>query len=162
MKKKLSDHFNPRKNLFYEKHAFRQVRQEEGESIASYATRLRNLAKHCDFHDVNREIIGKIVEGSNSKDVISKILRSSNDLKLEELLDWGRTREVADHQIKDITKGAENYQVVNRVSSSTGKVEAGYAHHARKCYKCGMRYPHDGDCPAKNKKCNRCCKSGHF
>ncbi|RMZ99575.1 hypothetical protein BpHYR1_035165, partial [Brachionus plicatilis] len=24
---------------------------------------------------------------------------------------WGRTREVANHQIKDITKGAENYQV---------------------------------------------------
>lgn len=34
-------------------------------------------------------------------------------MKLEELLDWGRTREVANHQIKDITIGSGSSFTVN-------------------------------------------------
>ena len=72
MKKKLADHFNPRKNRYYEKHIFRSTKQEEGESIASYATRLRNLSKYCGFQDVDSEIISQIVEGTCSKEIIGK------------------------------------------------------------------------------------------
>ncbi|RMZ94467.1 hypothetical protein BpHYR1_017547, partial [Brachionus plicatilis] len=88
MKKKLASHFNPRKNRFYEKHVFRNTKQKDGESIAPYATRLRNLSKYCGFQDVDSEILSQIVEGSHCKDIIGKILRSNDELKLEELLDW--------------------------------------------------------------------------
>ena len=157
MKQKLANHFNPRKNRFYEKHTFRQARQEDGESIASFATRLRNLAKYCGFANVEDKIISQIVEGTNNKDVIGKVLRSSDDLKLEELLDWGRTREVANHQINDIRKTAENSLSVNKLSG-----EKTVTFSTRRCYRCGLKFPHDVECPAKNKKCHKCGEVGHF
>lgn len=32
----------------------------------------------------------------------------------------------------------------------------------QKCRNCGYPYPHNGDCPAKGKKCNTCNKLNHF
>ena len=31
-----------------------------------------------------------------------------------------------------------------------------------KCYQCGGCYPHKNKCPATNKTCNKCNKTGHF
>ena len=45
----LTNYFKPAKNLPYLRHQFRQAKQAEGESIAQYVTRLRQLAKDCDF-----------------------------------------------------------------------------------------------------------------
>ncbi|CAF0717682.1 unnamed protein product [Brachionus calyciflorus] len=156
MKKKLANHFNPIKNRYYEKHIFRNAKQEEGESIASYATRLRNLSKYCGFQDVDSEIMSQITEGSNNKDVIGKILRSNDELKLEELLDWGRTREVANYQIKDITTSSGTQFTVNKISYGN------HTGHVRRCYSCGLKFPHIGECPAKHRKCNKCGVTGNF
>ena len=30
------------------------------------------------------------------------------------------------------------------------------------CFQCGGNCPHSRDCPAKDKKCNKCQKEGHF
>jgi hypothetical protein len=32
----------------------------------------------------------------------------------------------------------------------------------KKCFACGFDYPHEGDCPAKDKKCRTCNLVGHF
>ena len=31
-----------------------------------------------------------------------------------------------------------------------------------KCYRCGGSYPHKEKCPATNKTCHKCNKTGHF
>ncbi|RMZ94547.1 hypothetical protein BpHYR1_030181, partial [Brachionus plicatilis] len=159
MKKKLQNHFNPRKNTYYERLTFRQARQEEGEAIASFATRLRNLAKYCGFHDIETEIISQIVEGSNNKDIISRVLVSKEGLKLDDLLDWRRTREVANNQIKDLKKDF-NSLTVNLVENKSNFLHRNDGF--RKCFKCGLKFPHTGDCPAKSKTCNKCGTIGHF
>lgn len=173
VKRKISSYFNPRKNLWFERHNFRQAKQEVGESIAAFATRLRTLAKYCEFVSVEEEIIGQIIEGSNCTEVISKALRSDNTLKLDELLNWGRTREIAYQQVKHIKEGVHG--TVNFVSKAKLSMKSddkykskkimgneGLVKTGKKCWKCGFDYPHENECPAKGKKCDKCGGDGHF
>lgn len=62
-KTSLKNHFTPKKNIAYETFRFRQTVQMDGESIDTYYTKLRTLAQHCEFHDVDREILTQILYG---------------------------------------------------------------------------------------------------
>ncbi|CAB4008082.1 Transposon Ty3-I Gag-Pol poly [Paramuricea clavata] len=46
---KLNAHFNPCKNIAFERHVFRQATQRADESMDAFVTRLRTLAKTCQF-----------------------------------------------------------------------------------------------------------------
>jgi len=53
---KITAHFNPQVNTTYEVFNFSKAQQNEGESLNSFHTRLRTLAKTCEFADADREI----------------------------------------------------------------------------------------------------------
>jgi cell fate (sporulation/competence/biofilm development) regulator YlbF (YheA/YmcA/DUF963 family) len=53
---KLDEYFFPKKNVDYELIQFCQAKQNADEPTDQFATRLRKLAAHCEFHDVDREI----------------------------------------------------------------------------------------------------------
>ena len=80
-------------------------------------------------------------------------------MKLDDLLDWGRTREVANNQIKDLKKDF-NGLTVNFVENKPNVSHRNDGF--RKCFKCGFKFPHTGECPAKSKACNKCGVVGHF
>ena len=49
--------FEPEKNRIYQTYMFRQASQQDNETIIDeFHTRLRRLAKHCEFVDVEFEI----------------------------------------------------------------------------------------------------------
>jgi hypothetical protein len=48
-------YFQPKKNVELEVFNFRRSRQEPGENIDAFATRLRQLATRCDFNDSDLE-----------------------------------------------------------------------------------------------------------
>ena len=52
MKNKLANHFNPKKNRFYENHVFRTAKQEDGESLASFTAAI--LTHYLHRHTVNK------------------------------------------------------------------------------------------------------------
>lgn len=60
-KKVLTDHFKPQMNKTFERHVFRSMAQQNGESIAQYVTKLRKQAKYCGFADEKEEIRDRIV-----------------------------------------------------------------------------------------------------
>jgi hypothetical protein len=45
----LNDYFIPKRNKEYDIYKFRQSKQEPGESIDTYHTKLRKLAENCEF-----------------------------------------------------------------------------------------------------------------
>ena len=57
---KLNKYFSPQVNTTYEVYNFRQAKQE-GELLDSYHTRLRQLAKTCEFSDIDKEIKEHII-----------------------------------------------------------------------------------------------------
>ena len=58
---KLTAHFNPQVNTTYEVYNFRKAQQNEGESFDNFHTRLRTLAKTCEFADADKEIKEQII-----------------------------------------------------------------------------------------------------
>ena len=58
---KLTAHFSPRVSVTYEVYNFRQAKQKDGEILGCFHTRLRSLAKTCDFANPDKEIKGQII-----------------------------------------------------------------------------------------------------
>ena len=80
----LTDYFTPKTNTAFEIYSFRQATQGETETIDNYATRLRKLAKSCDFANVDREVANQIIFACQSKPLRRCALR--DDLSLDKLI----------------------------------------------------------------------------
>ena len=159
--------------LSYEVFNFRKATQHEDETVDQFASRLRELSAHCEFHDVERELKSQIELGTSNKKVRRYAFRSP-DLKLEELLLYARTLEHTELQAKDIehapsprhaaevqkvTPSAKPFSKQSHKRKSVVKGKSA----EKKCYNCGYSYPHvTKPCPAKGKRCNNCQKTGHF
>ena len=59
--KKLDEYISPKKNIDYEIFQFRQAKQNIDETTDQFATRLRRLAAHCEFHNANNEVKSAIL-----------------------------------------------------------------------------------------------------
>nr|XP_054761118.1 uncharacterized protein LOC129267432 [Lytechinus pictus] len=96
--KALTKYFEPRKNVVFERHAFRQAVQSDGETVDEYCTRLRVLAASCAFGEhTDEHIRDQIVDKCTSSSLRRKLLRT-DDLKLDDLLSIARATESADRQ----------------------------------------------------------------
>lgn len=51
----------------YEVHVFRQAKQMTGKAMYTFHTRLRKLARNCEFTDVDREVKTQIIQGCLSQ-----------------------------------------------------------------------------------------------
>ena len=152
-KTKLTTHFEPQKNRRYEVYRFRETKQEQGETLDQYHTRLRALSTACEFQDLEFEIEQQIVVGGISSRIRRRALRDPTyDLK-QMLLD-GRREEMSSFQTREIESNENTAAVVHPFKSVNKE--------GKKCYTCGGDYPHKGECPAKGKQCGSCGKQGHF
>jgi hypothetical protein len=131
---------------------FRQASQQDNETIDEFHTRLRRLAKHCEFVDVEFEIKMKIVCNGSSSRLRKKALKESN-YSLKDMLIDGRKSETCSAQASGMEEKSKDVQL-NQVERKPAE---------SKCYNCGFVYPHlDRPCPAANSTCNSCGILGHF
>ncbi|CAB4018501.1 Hypothetical predicted protein, partial [Paramuricea clavata] len=98
---KLDEYFSPKKNVDYKIFQFRQAKQNADEPTDQFATRLRKLAAHCEFHDVDHEIKSAIIQNCRSKHLRRYALRQDK-VTLTELLSKARTLENSEQQAKGI------------------------------------------------------------
>ncbi|XP_067026640.1 uncharacterized protein [Acropora muricata] len=154
-KEKLTEYFDPKKNVEYEIYKFRQAKQNPGESMSAYHSCLRQLATTCEFADIDKEIKSQIILSCSSQRLRHKALRDIT-LTLETLLNEARALEISETQAKDIeSSGNANAVLPKPVQKPPAKGN---------CYNCGESWPHDPTtgCPARNRKCNSCHKYGHY
>ena len=177
---KLTAHFNPQVNTTYEVYNFRKAQQNEGESLDSFHTRLRTLAKTCEFGDADKEIKEQIILSCKSNALRRKALRE--DLDLTAHLKAGRALELSETQAKEVesdktTVNNVKHKKKNETCSKKGKgrrreqhsksrseshKESRKSDESSKCRNCGGTYPHKDSCPARNKKCTSCGKLNYF
>ena len=105
VKDSFSAYFTPKKNTSYEIFKFRQAKQEDGETIDTFYTRLRRLATTCDFHDVDREILTQILHGCLSQRLRRRALR--DDFSLEQTLAEARSLELSEQRAQEMETGAQ-------------------------------------------------------
>ena len=85
----LEKHFAPQLNKRFERHMFRALKQEVGESFEDFVFRLREQANRCKFVDVDDMIVDQIIEGCGSMELRKKLL--TEEKNLSEALMIGRT-----------------------------------------------------------------------
>ncbi|XP_042150260.1 uncharacterized protein LOC121838229 [Ixodes scapularis] len=163
---KLKAHFAPKKNAVFERHVFRQAKQEPEETIDQFHVRLRQLALTCEFADVGGEVLSQVIEGTASTKLRRNALREP-DVKLERLLLERRSLENAERQAADIERKVS--VPVNKVPPKKKpwprKTQKKEVPQTKTCTCCGRGWPHDGGkekCPAWGSTCHNCNKKNHF
>jgi len=173
-KKALDDHFSPAKNAEFEIYNFRLAKQQVGEPIDAYHSRLRSLAKYCLFADVDAEIKSHIIQTCLSTRLRRRAL-SEPTLTFTQLMDIARAMETAERQVRVIEGGTTEPRssAVAAVRSRNNNRRPQPQQHRvaetnntdRRCRNCGGVFPHPGgrtSCPAWGKQCRLCLKPNHF
>ncbi|KAJ8310236.1 hypothetical protein KUTeg_012101, partial [Tegillarca granosa] len=91
----LKNYFAPRKNFQMEIYKFRNYKQASGQSLDECVTELRRLARSCDFHDAEKEILSTVIQNCRSNRLRRRALRET-DKTLNDILTVGRTIEIAE------------------------------------------------------------------
>ena len=91
---KVNEYFSPQTNIAYEVYNFLQTKQKDGESLDIYHTRLRQLAKTCEFSNIDKEIKEHIILTYSSNSLRRRALREN--LTLDALLKLGRALELSE------------------------------------------------------------------
>jgi hypothetical protein len=169
---KLTAYFKPRTNVQYAVYKFRDARQDSGETVDKYVTRLRILAKDCEFQDVDNEILSQVIQCCESK----KLRRWSLcevTLTLKSFLDKGRAYELSEAQAKGMEGfKSEPKEEANRVQHKFGK-QGKYKQTSQTsynkqpstgtCSSCGGKnHKSRSNCPAFGKTCHICEKPNHY
>lgn len=104
-KTQLSAHFDPPKNTAIEAVNFRNCHQRPDETLDQWHVRLIELAKHCDFNDIDKEITLQIICHCNSTRLRNRILELKTDEQtLKNIKDIAKRMECASRNTK-ILKG---------------------------------------------------------
>ena len=94
---------------------FRQTKQKDGESLDSYHTRLRQLAKTCEFSNIDTEIKEHIILTCSSNSLRCRTLREN--LTLDALFKPGRALELSEEQARQVEKAAADVNVTETKGS---------------------------------------------
>jgi hypothetical protein len=164
VREKFDGFFNGRKNIIYERAKFNMRVQSPGESMEDFITDLCKLADSCEYRDFREQLIrDRIVVGVADR-------RLSERLQLLDGLDYKKAVEIArsyetvqkqNQMLRSEVAGAGT--VVNRVQGKTKARKRKNFFTPWKCFGCGNEKMHKKEeCPARNSKCNKCAKEGHW
>ena len=157
--KALNDYFIPKVNSTYQNHVFRSMEQQDGETVAQFVTRLRQVVKDCDYGEqAENQIRDQVVQRCKSHELRKKLLEKGEKLTLELLLSTAANYERVQSQLESMESGKD----VNFVRDK--QQEKGKEPVKRACYRCGKsgHFGRDSECPAKGKTCHKCGGADHF
>ena len=112
----LTHYFEPDKNRIYQVYLFRQATQQSTESMDEFHTRLRRLAKYCEFTDIDFEIKMQIVCNGTSTRIRKRALRDPG-YSLKDILIDGRKAQTSAVQASEM-EGQFQRQSVNAVATN--------------------------------------------
>ncbi len=156
--KKLGEHFEPQRNIVYERYVFNtdEAKQEASESIEQYFNRLRKLVSTCDYGvQTDDHIRDRIVSGIRDSATKSRLLRERK-LTLDKALDICRSSESTALHLQKMERTDEAVHQLKTKTKSHGS-----QHQKRNCKYCGDNHPR-GKCPAYGQECSNCQKRNHF
>lgn len=169
-----SQYFEPKSNFRLSRFQLRDMKQESKESVDSFVNRLKVQARKCNFKDINEledNLIDQLIKGVVHVSVQKKLLdQDPKVLTLDKATDFARTFEATQsqllqlgctEQVNYVQKGTRpRGKSVFSHKQSQGDVTHKYSN--SKCYFCGGQFHNRENCPAKDQKCNKCERIGHW
>ena len=176
----LARYFTPKTNAAFEIYNFRQAKQEATETIDAFVTRLRKLAKTCNFSNTDGEVTNQIIFACHSQSLRRRALR--DDLSLDKLVAAARALELSETQAATVESRDRHVNAVRPHTPADRGRQRSHGHgrsQSRRpapsrqltgdnvkrntCDNCGYELPHKSkECPARGKSCTSCNKVGHF
>ena len=178
MLEKFDGHFQVRRNKIFERARFNKRDQLCGESAEQYITVLYQMAERCEYGNFTSEMIRDRLVVGISDSALSEKLQMDSALTLDKAKRLIRQQEAV-HKQQDVLKkpgedtGTTSEHNVNHVKYRTSGAQTDNGHKSRtqmnknvnyqsKCTRCGKaKHPRD-KCPAREAKCYKCQKLGHF
>ncbi|XP_063364495.1 uncharacterized protein LOC134655891 [Cydia amplana] len=159
--KLLDAHFTPKRCVFAERYHFHSAMQKVGETSAQWAARLRGLAAHCQFKNIEEALLDRFIMGMQSgkerEKLFSKELSELTLAKAIEIAESVRcARAAASATLAStataVVPGAESVLKIGETTGGRGN----------KCSVCGLSSHKTENCRYVNYKCKKCKKKGHL
>ncbi|XP_022829117.1 uncharacterized protein K02A2.6-like isoform X2 [Spodoptera litura] len=154
--KLLDDHFTPKRFGFAEKSIFYAATQRPGETHTQWAARIRGLATHCAFKNLEEALLDKFIMGMVAGREREKLfVQDQRELTLAKAIDLAESVRCARQASAQPAPGvcaasAPGPDVVFSISKK------------EKCNVCGFTNHKSDQCRFKNYKCKKCNNKGHL
>ena len=185
---KFDSYFVPKVNVIHERAVFNERVQEPNETVESFVRALYVLSSTCNFKESTEErILDRLVVGLSDKDV-SKDLQLKPELTLADAISTARQAEHVISQmssqpggktVDEVKKGGKrsggsssSFRGRGRGGNSRGHSrdqpkpshdDSAAGGSSKTCKFCKGNHPMDKKlCPARNAKCHKCGKKGHY
>lgn len=153
----LDNHFAPLTSIPYDRFVFRNIKQEESESVEKFASRLREQGRLCEYGvALDIRITEQIFDHCRMTELREAILKKKL-LTVAEIVEEARILETVQRNREQMVKCA-----ISTEGSSVNQVKQDKKKDV--CYRCGHKghYANDKRCPARGKACDECKVVGHF
>lgn len=167
----LDKHFEVQPNTPFERHKFRQISFQQGETCDQFVVRLRRQARYCQYGGtVEEHIRDQLIDRLPNSELKKKMLQERN-VTLDRAMEIARTWEAAGEQASVMSSAPATVNAVRdgswRKSAARGGRQQNNSNGSRQhsqCYNCGQQghFARDQSCPARGKECSNCGKIGHF
>jgi len=183
---KLDDFYITKKSELFSRYKLTSRKQQPSESLEQYIQALELLARNCTFESVTsaeykaEALLSAFILGVASPEICKRILEKDM-VVYTEALSIARSIDLAHRNAQSIS-GAVDSTITTPSHPVTAALQSTcqVCHHSmeetsvmttpeevtaamrRKCFFCGYEYHSRNRCPAKDKKCDKCGKMGHF
>ncbi|KAG1938978.1 retrotransposable element [Pimephales promelas] len=182
----LTTHFTGHQRTLLRRYKLRKRLQRPGESVRSYVTNLKDMARLCDYGVLQDQILrDQFIEGTSCEKTREKLLLEADDLTLSRAVDIALQIETAmecTSQLagaRPLADGATEqlqpaYHTSMHSANDSRGSEQGFPvqftqrqnnrRTAQVCGNCGFK-SHNSKaehCPAKGQQCRNCLKQNHF
>jgi hypothetical protein len=175
---KFETHCEPQKNIVFERYQFWSRGQHDGESVDTWITELRKMAKRCEFTEEESMLRDKMVFGVRDVAMKERLLREPK-LTLARALELCRAAEASREQVRTMTASGTavssdtHVDVLRKYPRGGNKRQPDRFKQHSDCFKqqsterinscrfCGRNHDR-GKCPAYGKRCRTCGGRNHF
>ena len=150
---KYDEHFTPMKNIFFARFEMMSRRQKEDESVESFVTDLKFLAKSCEFQNLEESmVLTHLICGLRDSSLKASLLQEKN-LTLAKAVEMCRMKQM-------IMKHNEvmAHQTQSKVDEVRRPSKSSSSHRCRFC----NSFHAPRQCPAWGKRCWSCQGINHF
>ncbi|XP_047533388.1 uncharacterized protein K02A2.6-like [Vanessa atalanta] len=156
----LDNHFTPKRIGFSEKSIFYSAMQQSGESHTQWAARIRGLAAHCGFKNLEEALLDRFIMGmipGHERDkLFAQDQREMTLAKAVDLAESVRCARLAAMSAVAMPGGS------GAVVTAAGQDGVFAISKKEKCSVCGFTNHKSVQCRFKNYKCKKCSKKGHL
>ena len=152
---------SPQKNILYKRHGFWSMRQDDGESVDSYLTRLKLKVDYCEYDKmgwplaVRNEMTRDKFVFSLIDDRLKERLLCETELTLERAVALAQRSEASKVQAKAMSSSSNVMLTCDDIQQKKDPPRV------FPCGQCGRRHK-PKSCPAYGQQCSACHKLHHF